>query len=51
MHLARPPGRLPLHAWDDRQHSSKELHDLLEAVGVAVWFSGKNVLLALSPAA
>lgn len=33
------------HAWDDRQHAAKELHDLLEAVGVTVWFSEKNVLL------
>ena len=33
------------HAWDDRQGSAKELHDLLEARGVSVWFSEKDVLL------
>ena len=33
------------HAWDDRQGSAKELHDLLEALGVTVWFSEKDVLL------
>ena len=27
------------HAWDDRQESAKELHDLLVAAGVKVWFS------------
>lgn len=30
------------HAWDDRQESAKELHDLLEARGVRVWFSEKG---------
>lgn len=30
------------HAWDDRQGSAKELHDLLEARGVRVWFSEKD---------
>ncbi len=33
------------HAWDDRQGSAKELHDLLEERGVKVWFSEKDVLL------
>ncbi len=27
------------HAWDDRNGAAKELHDLLEARGVSVWFS------------
>ena len=33
------------HAWDDRQGSAKQLHDLLEARGVKVWFSEKDVAL------
>ena len=33
------------HAWDDRKGPAKELHDLLEAKGVSVWFSEKDVLL------
>jgi len=33
------------HAWDDRKDAAKELHDLLEARGVSVWFSEKDVLL------
>lgn len=33
------------HAWDDRNGAAKELHDLLEARGVSVWFSEKDVLL------
>ena len=33
------------HAWDDRKAAAKELHDLLEAKGVSVWFSEKDVLL------
>ncbi|MCQ9067103.1 toll/interleukin-1 receptor domain-containing protein [Vibrio diabolicus] len=33
------------HAWDDRKGIAKELHDLLEAKGVSVWFSEKDVLL------
>ncbi|WP_239021562.1 toll/interleukin-1 receptor domain-containing protein [Novacetimonas cocois] len=33
------------HAWDDRKEAAKELHDLLEAAGVSVWFSEKDVLL------
>jgi hypothetical protein len=31
------------HAWDDRQRAAKELHDLLESLGVSVWFSEKDV--------
>lgn len=30
------------HAWDDRQTAAKELHDLLEAANVSVWFSEKD---------
>ena len=33
------------HAWDDRGRAAKELHDLLEARGVSVWFSEKDVAL------
>lgn len=33
------------HAWDDRKGVAKELHDLLESLGVSVWFSEKDVLL------
>jgi hypothetical protein len=33
------------HAWDDRGGTAKELHDLLEALGVSVWFSEKDVVL------
>jgi hypothetical protein len=33
------------HAWDDRKDAAKELHDLLEARGVSVWFSEKDVQL------
>lgn len=33
------------HAWDDRRETAKELHDALEAIGVSVWFSEKNVVL------
>lgn len=36
------------HAWDDRGGTAKELHDLLEARGVSVWFSEKDVLLGTS---
>lgn len=36
------------HAWDDRQAAAKELHDLLEAGGVSVWFSEKDVPLGSS---
>lgn len=35
------------HAWDDRQGAAKELHDLLEAGGVRVWFSEKDVGLGV----
>jgi hypothetical protein len=31
------------HAWDDRQGTAKELHDMLESLGVSVWFSEKDV--------
>lgn len=33
------------HAWDDRRGVATELHDLLEANGVTVWFSEKDILL------
>ena len=33
------------HAWDDRRGAATELHDLLEAAGVSVWFSEKDILL------
>lgn len=33
------------HAWDDRRGAAKDLHDLLESLGVSVWFSEKDVLL------
>jgi TIR domain len=33
------------HAWDDREGVAKDLHDLLEADGVTVWFSEKDVRL------
>jgi len=33
------------HAWDDRKGVANELHDLLESLGVSVWFSEKDVLL------
>lgn len=36
------------HAWDDRQGDAKTLHDLLEARGVSVWFSEKDVALGAS---
>lgn len=35
------------HAWDDRQGPAKELHDLLESIGVRVWFSEKDVGLGV----
>jgi hypothetical protein len=35
------------HAWDDRQGVAKELHDLLVANGVSVWFSEKDVGLGV----
>ncbi len=33
------------HAWDDRRGAAKDLHDLLESLGVSVWFSEKDVIL------
>jgi hypothetical protein len=36
------------HAWDDRKGAAKDLHDLLESLGVSVWFSEKDVLLGTS---
>ncbi len=35
------------HAWDDRKGAAKELHDLLEAAGVKVWFSEKDLALGV----
>lgn len=35
------------HAWDDRQGPAKELHDLLEAANVKVWFSEKDLGLGV----
>lgn len=35
------------HAWDDRRGSAKELHDLLEARNVRVWFSEKDLGLGV----
>lgn len=35
------------HAWDDRRGAAKELHDLLEASGVRVWFSEKDLGLGV----
>ncbi len=35
------------HAWDDRKGVAKELHDLLESLGVSVWFSEKDVGLGV----
>lgn len=35
------------HAWDDRQSAAKQLHDLLEAAGVKVWFSEKDLGLGV----
>ena len=33
------------HAWDDRRGVATELNDLLEAKGVSVWFSEKDIFL------
>ena len=33
------------HAWDDRKGAAKVLHDILESLGVSVWFSEKDVAL------
>jgi hypothetical protein len=30
---------------DDRKGAAQELHDLLKALGVSVWFSEKDILL------
>lgn len=35
------------HAWDDRQGVAKDLHDLLVAAGVKVWFSEKDLGLGV----
>ena len=35
------------HAWVDRKGPAKELHDLLESLGVRVWFSEKDVALGV----
>jgi hypothetical protein len=35
------------HAWGDRQGAAKELHDLLVAAGVKVWFSEKDLGLGV----
>jgi hypothetical protein len=35
------------HAWDDRQEAAKELHNLLVAAGVKVWFSEKDLGLGV----
>ena len=33
------------HAWDDRRGAATVLHGLLEAEGVSVWFSEKDIVL------
>ncbi len=33
------------HAWDDRRDAATKLSDLLEAEGVSVWFSEKDIVL------
>jgi TIR domain len=35
------------HAWSDRKGAAKELHDWLEAAGVKVWFSEKDLGLGV----
>lgn len=35
------------HAWDDRHGAAQQLHDLLEAAGVKVWFSEKDLGLGV----
>lgn len=35
------------HAWDDRKGTAKELHELLEAAGVKVWFSERDLGLGV----
>jgi len=44
-HLPELRNVLLCHAWDDRRGAAKDLHDLLESLGVSVWFSEKDVLL------
>lgn len=44
-HLPDPRDIFLCHAWDDRTGAAKELHDLLESLGVSVWFSEKDVAL------
>lgn len=36
------------HAWGDRHDDARELHDLLEARNVSVWFSEKDIPLGSS---
>jgi hypothetical protein len=31
------------HAWDDRKEAAQDLHDMLEGLGVRVWFSEKDI--------
>jgi len=48
--LSKQPGLRDVflcHAWDDRQGTAKELHDLLESRSVSVWFSEKDVGLGV----
>lgn len=33
------------HAWDDRRETATDLHDLLEAEDISVWFSEKDIVL------
>lgn len=33
------------HAWDDRRETATELHNLLEAQDVSVWFSERDIIL------
>jgi hypothetical protein len=47
-HLPDPRDVFLCHAWDDRRGAAKELHDQLEARGVSVWFSEKDVSLGTS---
>jgi len=48
VHLPDPRDVFLCHAWDDRGGSAKDLHDLLESLGVTVWFSAKDVALGTS---
>lgn len=47
--LVDPRDMFLCHAWDDRAGVAKELHDLLVARGVSVWFSEKDVGLGTTP--